>query len=174
VEYLAEGKTKLQSVGVARDVVKLIDQRKLPKELVTLACTDYHQVGEAIKTLAVRGAPAIGVAAAGGLSLAAQALKGESPEAFWAGLEAAAKELAATRPTAVNLFWAIEKVMQFAKTQKEKSPAEVAEAIYRYAVQLAESDVETNKRMAEIGEALVPQGAGILTHCNTGALATVD
>lgn len=164
----------MQTVDVGRTVVRLIDQRRLPGELVVLDCTDYHQVGEAIKTLAVRGAPAIGVAAAGGLALAAQALRDQPVEGFWAGFALAAKELATTRPTAVNLFWAIEKVIAFTETLVGQSPAGAAEAIYQFAVQMAHEDVATNKRMAEIGAAIVPQGAGILTHCNTGALATVD
>ncbi|MFZ5816219.1 MAG: S-methyl-5-thioribose-1-phosphate isomerase [Bacillota bacterium] len=164
----------MRTVELARDAVRLIDQRRLPNELVVLECTDYHQVGEAIRSLAVRGAPAIGVTAAAGLALAAQTLKQRPAADFWAGLETAAGELRATRPTAVNLFWAIYKVMDFAETLREKSPAEVAEALYEYAQQLAEEDVAVNRRMAEFGAALVPQGAGILTHCNTGSLATVE
>ncbi|MEW8979714.1 MAG: S-methyl-5-thioribose-1-phosphate isomerase [Symbiobacterium sp.] len=164
----------MRTVDIQPDRVRLIDQRRLPGELVILDCTDYHQVGEAIRTLAVRGAPAIGVAAAGGLALAAAALRDSPPDAFWAGLEAAAAELRATRPTAVNLFWAIEKVMDFARGQKGEPPAAVAAALHRFAVEMAEEDVAVNRRMAEHGAALVPERAGILTHCNTGALATVD
>lgn len=137
-------------------------------------CTDHHQVGEAIKSLAVRGAPAIGVAAAGGLALAAQALRDHPVDQFWAGLSEAAARLAATRPTAVNLFWAIQKVMAYTETLQNQTPADAAEAIYQFALQMAHEDVATNKRMAEIGATLVPEGAGVLTHCNTGALATVD
>lgn len=164
----------VRTVEISRDHIRLIDQRRLPNEMVVMNCTDYHQVGEAIKTLAVRGAPAIGVTAAGGLALAAYALREESPEGFWAGLEAAAAELRATRPTAVNLFWAIQKVMDFAGTLKGQAPAEAAEALYQYAQQLAEEDVAVNKQMATFGADLVPEGAGVLTHCNTGSLATVD
>ncbi|HLO02735.1 MAG TPA: S-methyl-5-thioribose-1-phosphate isomerase [Symbiobacteriaceae bacterium] len=164
----------MQTVDVGRTVVRMIDQRRLPGELVVMDCMDYHQVGEAIKTLAVRGAPAIGVAAAGGLALAAQALRDQPADQFWTGLKDAAKALAATRPTAVNLFWAIEKVMAYTEVLQGQSPAEAAEAIYQFALQMAHEDVATNKRMAEIGAALVPPGAGVLTHCNTGSLATVD
>ncbi len=164
----------MRTVELTREFVKLIDQRRLPNELVMMECRDYHQVGEAIKTLAVRGAPAIGVTAAGGLVLAAQALKSGSDSAFWSGLEEAAAELRSTRPTAVNLFWAIQKVMEFAATLKGQAPAEAAEALYQFAQSMAEEDVAVNKRMAEFGQALVPHGAGVLTHCNTGFLATVD
>lgn len=164
----------MRTVELSRDNVRLIDQRKLPNDMVFMDCRDYHEVGAAIKSLAVRGAPAIGVTAAGGLALAAQALKDKSEDEFWSGLEAAAAELRSTRPTAVNLFWAIQKVMDFAQTQQGRPPKDVAETLYSFAQGMAEEDVAVNKRMAEYGEALVPQGAGILTHCNTGSLATVD
>jgi len=164
----------VRTVELFPDRIRLIDQRRLPNELVIMECTDYHQVGEAIKSLAVRGAPAIGVTAAGGLALAAAALKEEPPAAFWEGLEQAAAELRATRPTAVNLFWAIQKVMDHAAGLRDQPPSAVAEALYRFAQQLASEDVETNRRMAAYGAALVPERAGILTHCNTGSLATVE
>ncbi|MFZ5823792.1 MAG: S-methyl-5-thioribose-1-phosphate isomerase [Bacillota bacterium] len=164
----------MRTVELSRERVRLIDQRRLPNELVVLDCHDYHAVGEAIKSLAVRGAPAIGVTAAGGLALAAFGLKDQPTPAFWSGLEAAAAELRATRPTAVNLFWAIQKVMDYAETLKEQSPPSVAEALYQYAQRLAEEDVAVNLQMADFGADLIPQGAGVLTHCNTGSLATVE
>lgn len=164
----------MRTVELSRENVRLIDQRRLPNEMVVMACCDYHEVGEAIKTLAVRGAPAIGVAAAGGLALAAQALKDRPEPEFRAGLEAAAAELRSTRPTAVNLFWAIQKVMDFAATQQGRPPKDAADALYHFAAGMAEADVATNKRMAEFGQSLIGDGMGILTHCNTGSLATVD
>jgi methylthioribose-1-phosphate isomerase len=165
----------MRTVELSRDSVRLIDQRRLPNELIVMDCRDYHEVGEAIKTLAVRGAPAIGVTASGGLALAAQALKDRPEAEFWAGLESAAAELRATRPTAVNLFWAIQKVMDFAvNTQQGRPPKDVAEALFHFAEGMAEEDVAVNKRMAELGQELVKDGDGILTHCNTGSLATVD
>jgi methylthioribose-1-phosphate isomerase len=165
----------MRTVELSRENVRLIDQRRLPNEMVVMECRDCHEVGEAIKTLAVRGAPAIGVAAAGGMALAAQALRDRPESEFWAGLEAAAAELRSTRPTAVNLFWAIRKVTDFAAaTQKGRPPKDVAEALYHFARGMAEEDVATNKRMAEYGQALIEDGMGILTHCNTGSLATVD
>lgn len=165
----------MRTVELARDSVRLIDQRRLPNEMVIMDCRDYHEVGEAIKTLAVRGAPAIGVTAAGGLALAANALKDRPEPEFWAGLESAAAELRSTRPTAVNLFWAIQKVMDFAATtQQGRPPKDVAEAIYHFAQGMAEEDVAVNKRMAEYGQELIHDGFGVLTHCNTGSLATVD
>ncbi|HYG58635.1 MAG TPA: S-methyl-5-thioribose-1-phosphate isomerase [Symbiobacteriaceae bacterium] len=164
----------MRTVEITHDVVRLIDQRRLPNELVVMDCRDYHEVGEAIKTLAVRGAPAIGVTAAGGLVLAAQSLRERPEPEFFAGLESAAAELRSTRPTAVNLFWAIQKVMDFAATQKGRPTKDIVEALYHFAQGMAEEDVAVNRRMAEYGAGLIPGGAGVLTHCNTGSLATVD
>lgn len=164
----------MRTVELSRESVRLIDQRRLPGEMVVLDCRDYQQVGEAIRSLAVRGAPAIGVTAAGGLVLAAQALKHEPAERFWSGLAEAAAALRATRPTAVNLFWAIEKMMAFAGTLKARPPVDVAEELFQRANQMAEEDIAVNRRMAEFGQALIEAGSGVLTHCNTGSLATVD
>jgi len=164
----------MRTVELSLDTVRLIDQRLLPNEMVVLECRDHHEVGEAIKTLAVRGAPAIGVTAAGGLALAAYGLRNEPEDGFWHGLEDAAAELRSTRPTAVNLFWAIQKVMDFAYSLKGRTSAEVANALYQFAQRMAEEDVTTNHSIAEFGQELVGEGAGVLTHCNTGSLATVD
>jgi methylthioribose-1-phosphate isomerase len=164
----------MRTVELSRESVRLIDQRRLPNELVVMDCHDYHEVSEAIKTLAVRGAPAIGVTAAGGLALAAQALKDRPEQEFWAGLQSAAAELRSTRPTAVNLFWAIQKVIDHAAGNQGRPPKDVAEALFHFALGMAEDDVAVNKRMAELGQELVTDGDGILTHCNTGSLATVD
>jgi len=164
----------MRSVEFTGQSVRLIDQRQLPDDLVVMECQTYQEVGEAIRTLVVRGAPAIGVTAAAGLSLAANALKAESPERFWPALEEAAVHLRTTRPTAVNLFWAIQKVMDYANTLREQTPHNVADALLVFAQSLSEADVTVNKQMAEFGLSLIHPHAGVLTHCNTGALATVD
>ncbi|HEY8345790.1 MAG TPA: S-methyl-5-thioribose-1-phosphate isomerase [Symbiobacteriaceae bacterium] len=164
----------MRTVELTGGVVRLIDQRRLPAELVVLECRNHREVAEAIRSLAVRGAPAIGVAAAGGYALAARTLQGQSEEAFWRGLEEAAAELRATRPTAVNLFWAIERISRYAASLKGRPLPEVADALLQFAQQMADEDVAINRRIAEWGEPLIPDGAGILTHCNTGSLATVD
>lgn len=171
---LWKGDPLVRTVELNRESVNLIDQRRLPAELTVLNCRTYPEVAEAIRSLAVRGAPAIGVAAAGGLALAARALADQPKLEFWAGLEQAAQELRSTRPTAVNLFWAVQKVMDFARTLQEKANGSVAEAVFDYAAAMAEDDVRTNIKMAEFGEGLISDGVGILTHCNTGSLATVD
>ncbi len=153
--------------------VRLIDQRQLPQELVLEECTDYRQVARAIKEMHIRGAPAIGAAAAFGLALAAYHSKATSPEELLRELEEAAEVLRATRPTAVNLFWAIERVLGKARSVGDDVAA-VKEAVIHEAQTIADEDVETNKRMGAYGAELIEDGYNILTHCNTGALATVD
>lgn len=164
----------MRTIELEPGLVRLIDQRRLPLEFTVLECRDYRQVAEAIRTLAVRGAPAIGVAAAAGLALAARELAERPAAEFWSGLEAAAEHLRQTRPTAVNLFWAIDRAMAFARSLGDAPPAQVAQDLHAYTVRLAEEDVSTNRRMAELGRELIRDGDGVLTHCNTGSLATVD
>jgi len=148
--------------------LKMIDQRLLPGKVLWVNCRKSQEVAARISDMTVRGAPAIGLAAAYGLVLASQeaddaALEGESRRRF---LQAARKELAATRPTAVNLFWALERcgaaIDAGAKTG----------ALLELAKQLHEEDVAGNRRMGEDGAKLITPGCGVLTHCNAGALAT--
>jgi methylthioribose-1-phosphate isomerase len=130
----------------------LIDQTKLPDELTYFTCNNYQDVIHAIKTMVVRGAPAIGVAAAFGLALAD--LAGED-------LETAAEEIKSSRPTAINLFWAVDRVMG------SDSPLEEAVKMYQ-------EDIDTNRAMGKYGSTVIADGDTILTHCNAGALACVD
>jgi len=151
--------------------LELIDQRRLPGELVKLQCRDVETLFEAIKTLAVRGAPAIGVSAAYGLVLALQKLSAdESIEKSLEALRDAREYLASSRPTAVNLFWALDRVWQAA------APAEtlqqLREVVLREANTICEEDVNMCRRIGQNGEKFIQDGAGILTHCNAGALAT--
>jgi len=147
--------------------VVLIDQTLLPGELRFIRCRDIECVAEAIESLRVRGAPAIGVTAAFGLAMVALQNRGEAREKVLAALEAAAERLERTRPTAVNLFWAIERVMRRARTAQDpaEAAAEEADAMYR-------EDLETNRKIGEHGAELLRDGDRILTHCNAGALAT--
>lgn len=147
--------------------LKLLDQTKLPGEIVYVECTDYREVALAIRDMAVRGAPAIGAAAAYGLVLAAQSNKGESSIAH---LRRAAEDLRCTRPTAVNLRWALERMLQVAIATGGFA---MAASLEKEANLLAEEDVAANRVMGRYGAALVPDGARILTHCNAGAFATV-
>lgn len=162
-----------RTVDWADGTVRLIDQTVLPRELVIKEYRDYHAVAAAISTMEVRGAPAIGATAALGVALAARQGAGLAPAAFLAHMEAAAQELAATRPTAVNLFWGIDRVMAVVRAFGEQSPAQAAEQALAEARKVLEEDVAINQAMGRNGAALFGSGDGILTHCNAGALATV-
>src|SRR3972149_1538733 len=163
-----------------RGVVKLIDQRLLPHEVVVRSYTDYLDVAEAIRTMVIRGAPAIGAAAAFSLALAGLQSPARTRLDLLRDLEVAAEVLRQSRPTAVNLFWAIDRMLRAARrlcaatNESLESAADVRAALVREAQQLADEDVAINKRMAEYGAVLIKDGDTILTHCNAGALATVD
>ena len=154
--------------------VRLIDQQRLPQEFVVLEYTDYRGVAEAIKTMKIRGAPAIGAAAAFGLALAVVHSHTDSRPQVLAEFGRAADILAQTRPTAVNLFWAIRRMSEVANDPVWETAEQVIHAIVREAQCIANEDVETNKRMGAHGAVLIQDGDNILTHCNTGALAVVD
>ena len=153
--------------------MQMIDQRILPHEFEILNYNNYRDVAEAIQTMVVRGAPAIGVAAAYGLALAALHSKATNRESLLADLIKAGEVLNQSRPTAVNLFWAVRR-MEEAAQAIEGGPAEIREAMIRLAGEMADEDVATNIRMAEYGATLIEDGDTIVHHCNTGALATVD
>ncbi len=151
----------------------LIDQIELPHNPVLIECRGYQQVAEAIRRLSVRGAPAIGLAAAFGVALAAQSLAaaGSSGEAFDAGMATAVKTLRSTRPTAVNLFWALSRMEQV-RRNAGSDPGVVAGALLAEAGRMLVEDERINRAMGEHGASLIPDGANVLTHCNAGALAT--
>ncbi len=153
--------------------LKLIDQRRLPEKLELVAYKDYRQVAQAIRDMVVRGAPAIGAAAAFGLALAAQQSESRSVSGLRADLVQAADVLKAARPTAVNLAWAVDRVLKEGRDQQLDIDG-LRQAILREAQRLADEDVEVNLRMAEFGASLIESGDTIIHHCNTGALATVD
>jgi len=154
------------------DTVVLIDQRRLPDEEVYLHCRTWPEVAEAIRTLAVRGAPAIGVAAALGVALAALRSPGARVEDLQADVEAAIAGLAATRPTAVNLFWALERMRGSFRAHRQAGPAALRAGLLGEAEAILEEDVAGNRALGAHGAALVPEGARVLTHCNAGGLAT--
>ncbi len=154
--------------------VRMIDQRRLPGEFVILELTDYRDVARAIREMAIRGAPAIGAAAAFALALGARQSTARDREALLADLEDIAQTLRQTRPTAVNLFWAIERLLARAHDPALKTPAEIVAALESEAQALADEDVEINRRMGAHGAEVIADGDHILTHCNTGSLATVD
>jgi methylthioribose-1-phosphate isomerase len=153
----------------------LIDQTRLPRETVTITCQSHGEVARAIRSMQVRGAPAIGVSAAYGLALAGRVYQGDSVQGFLAHLETAASELRGTRPTAVNLQWAVDRALAQARAAAETRGVQAGrEALVKAADDMADEDVAANKRLGSFGLDLVPQGANVLTHCNAGALATVD
>ncbi|HEX2278749.1 MAG TPA: S-methyl-5-thioribose-1-phosphate isomerase [Candidatus Tectomicrobia bacterium] len=162
----------LATVEYDNGVVRLIDQRRLPTEEVLIDCRDYRAVAEAIKTLAVRGAPAIGVTAALGLAMGARAIEAADFERFWAGLTEICAVMAETRPTAVNLFWAIERMKACAQAHRQLSIAELKTRLEREALDILAEDIANNRRMGSHGQSLIPDQARVLTHCNAGALAT--
>ncbi|NMB69337.1 MAG: S-methyl-5-thioribose-1-phosphate isomerase [Chloroflexi bacterium] len=152
--------------------VKMIDQRVLPARLEIVACVSTAEVAEAIRTMTVRGAPAIGASAAFGMALAGLQSTATSRDAWRAELRMAAVHLKAARPTAVNLAWAVDRIMRV--VESDQPLAALRQQVLAEAQRIADEDVAINKRMAEWGSTLIDDGDTIIHHCNTGALATVD
>ena len=152
----------------------MLDQTRLPFEEVDLHCYTVEQVAEAIRSLRVRGAPAIGVTAAYGVALAARlvAERVANRAEFCDAVQDALVTLAATRPTAVNLFWAIERMQGILVATSDETPRMSASALLAEAHQIMRSDVLACRRMGELGAGLIADGMNLLTHCNAGALAT--
>ncbi|MDV2478696.1 MAG: S-methyl-5-thioribose-1-phosphate isomerase [bacterium] len=152
--------------------VVLIDQRKLPAEEVFLELRTVEEVAQAIETMVVRGAPAIGVTAALGVLVAVRAIDAGEPVAFWNALEASFQRLSDTRPTARNLFWAIERMRAVAERHQKSALPEVAKALEHEALSILEEDVAACQALGQAGATLIDEGAMVLTHCNAGGLAT--
>jgi methylthioribose-1-phosphate isomerase len=155
--------------------VRLIDQLRLPQEVQVCTCRSADEVAEAIRSMKVRGAPAIGVAAAYGVALAAAGSGADTVPALLDAIDVAASVLRGTRPTAVNLAWGLDRMVRRARSVAASGDvALVRAALLTEAETMADEDVAANQAMGRFGAALVPDGANILTHCNAGALATVD
>ncbi len=150
----------------------LIDQTKLPHTMEYVQCADYSAVANAIKIMQVRGAPAIGAAAAFGVALGAKQYKNEPKQRFLDKLNEVTVDLAQTRPTAVNLFWALTRMRGKLKQIEAKSNEEIYTELLNEAKAIHQEDIDMNRSMGKFGNELIPQGARILTHCNAGALAT--
>ena len=161
----------LRTVEWKDNSVIMIDQTKLPNSLEYVTYTDYNQVANAIRTLVVRGAPAIGVSGAFGLALAALQSNAKEKDQLIQDLKTAKKILFETRPTAVNLSWGLDKIMKIAEHCKTVS--EIRENVIAKAMVMAEDDVNINKKMGKNGAELFQNNDTIMTHCNAGALATV-
>ena len=149
--------------------VVMIDQRALPTREVYRSYTDYRGVARAITDMVIRGAPAIGVAAAMGIALGVRQLKRSAEPAVFARI---CQVFAATRPTAVNLFWAIDRMRRRYEKVRAKGRDALIEALEQEALKIYREDIAANRRIGRYGAKLIPQGATVLTHCNAGALAT--
>jgi len=157
-----------------KHLVQMIDQRVLPSRLEIVQYDDYRQVAKAISEMVVRGAPAIGASAAFGLALAGFQSTATSRLELLRDLEGAAAVLRRARPTAVNLAWALDRMLRVATSEGSESADVVRQALLDEAQELADQDVEINRRMGRHGAALLSEGDTVLHHCNTGALAAVD
>ncbi|MCS7098641.1 MAG: S-methyl-5-thioribose-1-phosphate isomerase [Candidatus Methanomethyliaceae archaeon] len=160
----------MRTIEWREDGVYIIDQTKLPHELSIIKCMDYERIARAIENMEIRGAPAIGVAAAMGIALAAKSSLGKSIEDIRENLERAAMRLAKTRPTAKNLFWALERLRKIWINEEEG----IIEKIIKEALSIAEEDVISCRKIGEYGSQLIEDGDVIMTYCNAGGLACVE
>jgi len=159
IEWLEEG-------------VSMLDQRLLPDREAYNLYDDYQGVAEAIRTMVIRGAPAIGIAAAMGVALAAERVSASDFDEFTGNMQPAFKMLASTRPTAINLFWALDRMRRRLEGLKGEEIGVIREALVAESLAIQSEDVETNRRMGKFGATLIDDGDTVLTHCNAGALAT--
>ncbi len=160
----------LTSITYHDGTVELIDQTRLPREVVTLTISDYRQLADAIREMKIRGAPAIGIAAAYGVVLGIQAVTDESE--LDQHFEEVIETLKTTRPTAVNLFWALDRMTRVFHAHRKAGLPILEESLLEEAKRIHAEDIEANKRIGRYGAELLPDGATVLTHCNTGGLAT--
>jgi methylthioribose-1-phosphate isomerase len=164
----------LPTIDWQGDAIVMVDQRKLPGQEIYVRCRTAQEVAKSIRTMVIRGAPAIGVAAAMGIALGARRSTARGTKQFAVEFQKTCDMMAATRPTAVNLFWAIDRMKRsFAEgAQAGESPAELAARLEREARLIHDEDVASCRAMGGFGAEIVPDGARVLTHCNAGALAT--
>ena len=152
--------------------VAMIDQTRLPDEEIYNTYTDFKSVAEAIRDMIIRGAPAIGIAAAMGIALGARDIIADTHESFFRQLENVCDVMARTRPTAVNLFWGIERMKRIAEANRGKNLEQIREILKKEAIRIEEEDQIICRNIGKWGATLIPEGAAILTHCNAGGLAT--
>ncbi len=153
-------------------IVRMLDQTKLPLETVYNDCKDYQTVARGIKELWVRGAPAIGVSAAMGLALGARQISATTFDEFWPRFEEICAVMASTRPTAVNLFWAIERIKKFVLAHKDKGLDDIGMLLVEESQRMLDEDIATNKKLGSYGSRFVADGDNVITHCNAGSIAT--
>jgi len=162
----------LKSIEWKNGKVVILDQTLLPHRIEYIECSDYREVRDAIKKLGIRGAPAIGIAAAMGIALGASNLRTEDRKEFLASIDLIMKEMLETRPTAVNIRWAVERLRKIININNKTSVSELKELIKKEAIKILEEDIETNRAIGLNGVVLIKENMNILTHCNAGALAT--
>ncbi len=150
----------------------LLDQTKLPEEETYVPCSTYQEVARAIKKMIVRGAPAIGVAAGFGMVLGARQANRKRPDSLLKPLDQVGRFLIATRPTAVNLIWAVERMQKFARQRVNEGSGDLQGELQKEAIRIMEEDLRACREMGRQGQVLIPDGSSVLTHCNAGALAT--
>ena len=163
---------KFKTIEWKGDRVRILDQRRLPQEVHYLDCRDAFSVARAIRTMAIRGAPAIGVAASMGIALAANKNPCIQPGPFHKNLEKVCYEMRQTRPTAVNLFWAVDRMERILNCVQADGVEKTKRKLEEEALRIFKEDIEINRKIGEHGKKLIKNGDGVLTHCNTGALAT--
>jgi methylthioribose-1-phosphate isomerase len=162
----------IKTIEYIDGVVRMIDQTRLPLEKEFIDCRTIEDVGHAINTMVIRGAPAIGVAAAMGVSLGADSIESSTFEGFYQELQEKCYHLGQSRPTAVNLAWAIKRMKNVAQNNKSLSIVDLKSRLKEEALTILTEDIATNEAMGQHGQTLVADGNVILTHCNAGALAT--
>ena len=162
----------IQTLEWTHHGVRFIDQTKLPTEEVYVNCTTHQQVADVIRNMVVRGAPAIGVAAAMGIALGVKNSKAESGADLKKDFDEICETIRQTRPTAVNLFWAIRRMQEKFETLRVRPVAQIKQALIEESQRMHAEDIAANQAMGRYGATLMPASGGVLTHCNAGALAT--
>ncbi|GAB5045847.1 S-methyl-5-thioribose-1-phosphate isomerase [Thermodesulfovibrio sp. TK110] len=162
----------LKSIKWENGTVYILDQRLLPEKIEYLKCTNYEEIARAIENLSIRGAPAIGIAAAYAVAVAAIGLKACSTEKFFSELNPVFHRLINTRPTAVNIKWAVDRIKNLIKKNASLSVSELKDLVINEALKIHEEDIETNKRIGENALHFFKEGCTVITYCNAGALAT--
>jgi methylthioribose-1-phosphate isomerase len=163
---------KFKTIEWKNDHIRLIDQRKLPQKVCYLDCKDASSVAQAIRSMAIRGAPAIGVAAAMGIALAAKKVQSRRSEDFSKRIEKICDQMGETRPTAINLFWAIDRMKRILDQAHSYDVDEMRAKLEEEALRIHEEDLQVNRKIGENGKVVIQDGGGVLTHCNAGGLAT--
>jgi len=169
---LQKGSMKFKTIEWKGDKVRLLDQRRLPNEVRYIDCKDAPAVAKAIQNMSIRGAPAIGVAAAMGIALAAKKVRFHKPDVFRQIVKKTCHQMRQTRPTAVNLFWAADRMERILDENTSFNVEEMKAKLEEEALRIFEKDLEVNRRIGENGKILIHDGDGVLTHCNAGGLAT--